>query len=911
MRRQSRHRREFTTKAPTAPRMSFAPTSRLVPRLGALGALVVQSRRFWCILLAAIALWLPSSASTAAASVQTLKLARGWNLISLAVAPPDSNPAAVFSSLVSVGALRAVWHFEAASGQWSRFPALAGQPSLSQMQAGSGYWIDVDRAIEASILGLDDGLPPSPGALRTGWNLVGFPISRPDSYERLLNGVPVRQVWTYDAGTRRFRGVVFPSDGSDTPIVEDFVNLEPGRGYWLLLDEESSLEPQLATALPGDVDVPPLLENVVPGARPPFGPMVMSAGDRDLAGDGFYDRSESQRAVDFGDFSDRIKLAIFNQGRGILGWRVRVQSPDEHPWLRFFVAGEIPSEDQVLEELEGTVATETAEVDLAVDRTGLGPGEYTARILVESNGATLPFPAEPVREIVIRMTVPPLDGDYEVTAVIETINGTPADTHNPRYFLSLYRDGKALRGIFDGSRSLLVPDYCIGGSTPGKSCSANADCGTGRCERYVRLVGRVYEDGTNRFTVSASFELPVGADDNPYQVPLRRDITLVGDRPKSGEANLGPQDLRGDFRETLYNVLALPIVMEGSFVARRKSPAPSVRDLSAPASGQASDIPDNGNVLTRTLNVAENLLLSEVDVALNLTHPRPADLVVSLTSPSGTTVVLRDHTNTVAGDLIYDETAVSEEDLGAFVGQSSAGTWTLRIIDDVTGPELPGALIRWGLNLNGTRVNRIAGTVAGVGADAVVLLSGCGLVRQTTTGTNGAFAFANLIDCVYAISVHESGFARARTFVSLQGADRTNVSLAPAAAGADAPIVVTLPVEPGGAKAIASLTTAGGGGLLQTPAWAFINAGRLRYALDSANHDIDRPPLGGALGDEDSDGFGGGVDPLTGTNIAGADGNYDPPANAAKRRGAFVTIGQPVIGRAVSGTTYIAIGANP
>ncbi len=862
-------------------------------------------------LATAFLLALLAGASSAAASLQTLKLARGWNLVSLAVEPVDPNPAAVLQSAVAVGALRAVWQYDAATGEWARFPSLPDEPALTEMHAGTGYWVDVDRALDATVVGVDHGLPASPGALSPGWNLVGFPISDPDSYERLLNGVPVRQAWTYDAGTRRFRGVVFPDEGSTTPIVEDFVNIEPGRGYWLLLDEASSLEPELATALPGDVDVPPLLENVVPGARPPFGPMAMSAGDRDIAGDGFYDRSESQRAVDFGDFSDRIKLAIFNQGRGILGWRVRVQSPDQSRWLRRIVAGEIPAEDQFLDEMEGTVATETAEIDLAVDRTGLGPGEYTASILVESNGAPLPFPAEPEREIVVRMTVPPLDGDYEVTAVIETINGMAADTHNPRYFLSLYRDDGALRGIFDGSRSLLVPDYCIGGSTPGKSCSINADCGTGRCERYVRLVGRVYEDGSNRFSVSASFELPVGADDNPYQVPLRRDITLVGDRPRAGEPSLGPQDLRGAFRETLYNVLALPIVMEGSFVARRTSPAPSVRDLSAPASGQASDVPDDGSVLERTLNVTENLLLSEVDVALNITHPRPADLVVTITSPNGTTVVLRDHTNTVAGDLVYDDTAVSEEALGAFVGELSQGEWTLRIVDDVSGPELPGALIRWGLNLNGTRVNRIAGTVAGVGADAVVLLSGCGLVRQTTTDAGGAFAFENLIDCVYAISVHQSGFARARTFVSLQGADRTDVSLAPAAADPDAPIVVELPAEPGGEKAIASLTTAGGGGLLQTPEWAFVNAGRLQYALDSANHDIDRPPLGGALGDEDSDGFGGGVDPLTGTNIAGADGNYDAPANESKRRGAFVAIGQPVIGRAVSGSTYIAIGANP
>ncbi|HYD46759.1 MAG TPA: hypothetical protein VEB21_00335, partial [Terriglobales bacterium] len=558
------------------------------------------------------------------AAQQSIPLRSGWNLISINISPYSSSPLAIFGSIAAD--IEAVWGYDSAADQWARFPAIDDTPALSEVTTGHGYWVKVKRAVNLTVAGPDDVLARGAPSLRAGWNLLGFVVDAPTPYDQVLFDLPVRQIWTFDAAARRFRGIVLGLEENSNPVQEEFTNLEPGKGYWVLSGDDASMEPELATAVPGDIDLAPLLTAAASGARPPFGTAAMSAGDRDVGGEecddfatepvGFYDTTASQRAIDFGDFSTLVKMSIYNNGSGTMAWRARIIDPEQTPWLRFLIAGETPAEDVLEAILDGTVGTGTAELNLSADRFGLGPGIYSAAIAIDSNGAEAGFPEEPERLFCVRMEVPPLDGDYKLTATIDTINGQPADTHNPRMSLTLYRDSAGLKGIFDGQRTLLLPDYCVGGSHADDSCDDDDDCGLGgRCEHYLRLAGRTYESGTNRFTVSGTVVLPAGADDNPYQSELRRDITLFGDRPARGTALLGPEDLTGQYRETIRNVLGLPIYLEGTFVAERQSPVPSARDLATPEDSRAFDVPDGATMeLVRTLNVSERVLLSEVDV---------------------------------------------------------------------------------------------------------------------------------------------------------------------------------------------------------------------------------------------------------------------------------------------------------
>jgi subtilisin-like proprotein convertase family protein len=102
-------------------------------------------------------------------------------------------------------------------------------------------------------------------------------------------------------------------------------------------------------------------------------------------------------------------------------------------------------------------------------------------------------------------------------------------------------------------------------------------------------------------------------------------------------------------------------------------------------------------------------------VGLDISHTYISDLTVRLRSPSGTTVTLFDQICGSDADILMnldDQASTSifpcpplggvtirpSNPLSAFNGQSSTGTWTLTVIDNVTDDG--GSLNGWGLSIN-------------------------------------------------------------------------------------------------------------------------------------------------------------------------------------------------------------------
>jgi subtilisin-like proprotein convertase family protein len=108
-------------------------------------------------------------------------------------------------------------------------------------------------------------------------------------------------------------------------------------------------------------------------------------------------------------------------------------------------------------------------------------------------------------------------------------------------------------------------------------------------------------------------------------------------------------------------------------------------------------IPDNNTTgISRSFTVAAGLEIDWVEVELNLTHPYRGDLVVSLISPSGieSRLIDRPGNRLDDGDNIVFKLSSTQH-----WGESSAGTWTLKIKD--FGPTDVGILNSWKLHLYG------------------------------------------------------------------------------------------------------------------------------------------------------------------------------------------------------------------
>jgi len=121
------------------------------------------------------------------------------------------------------------------------------------------------------------------------------------------------------------------------------------------------------------------------------------------------------------------------------------------------------------------------------------------------------------------------------------------------------------------------------------------------------------------------------------------------------------------------------------------------------APGLPVDIPKQTAGLVSTLDVAEPFQIDDVHVAVSIEHEDVGELVVELTSPQGTTVVLHDRSRAGFADLsaIYDlelppDGPGSMSDLDF---EPAQGTWSLTIRDLESGPVSPGRLLSWNLDL--------------------------------------------------------------------------------------------------------------------------------------------------------------------------------------------------------------------
>ena len=163
-------------------------------------------------------------------------LGTGWNLTSLPIAPEDPDPAAVYLDLTAAGNILA-GNLYAYDGLYRAYPA-----ALTEMQPGAGYWLRLDYAADAALVGYR-ATGESAVPLRDGWSLVGHPAADP---------VPLASC-SIDDGATRFgwndavgAGLVDPYcyyyNGSSYETVCasggcDDDTLRPWYGYWVLANE--------------------------------------------------------------------------------------------------------------------------------------------------------------------------------------------------------------------------------------------------------------------------------------------------------------------------------------------------------------------------------------------------------------------------------------------------------------------------------------------------------------------------------------------------------------------------------------------------------------------------------------------------------------------------------------------------
>ena len=160
----------------------------------------------------------------------------------------------------------------------------------------------------------------------------------------------------------------------------------------------------------------------------------------------------------------------------------------------------------------------------------------------------------------------------------------------------------------------------------------------------------------------------------------------------------------------------------GDFSAANQFTTGNVLCSTLPSANVPLTIATTANVtVNSTLAVTDNLTLTDVNVSVNITHSWVNDLTLTLISPTGTAVqlVARPCTNAALNDInaTFDDagaplvcannpaisgTVKPTQVLSAFNGQTSVGTWTLRVLDSAN--QDGGSIVGWSLNPCGIQI---------------------------------------------------------------------------------------------------------------------------------------------------------------------------------------------------------------
>ncbi|WP_020680042.1 proprotein convertase P-domain-containing protein [Marinobacterium rhizophilum] len=178
-----------------------------------------------------------------------------------------------------------------------------------------------------------------------------------------------------------------------------------------------------------------------------------------------------------------------------------------------------------------------------------------------------------------------------------------------------------------------------------------------------------------------------GSSDNiqrSYDVTTTPGLSVLAGEPIEGDWVLWVQDLAAVDLGTL-NQWELEITTQASTVVEVEE-FPGV------------SIPDNDPAgIERSLNVAEDGQVQDVEVSVDITHTYIGDLVISLVSPAGTTVPLHVRTGRWTDNIITTYTTANLPALQVLHGETVQGEWRLKVAD-MAGAD-KGKLNRWGLRL--------------------------------------------------------------------------------------------------------------------------------------------------------------------------------------------------------------------
>ena len=174
-------------------------------------------------------------------SVDETALLTGWNLVSLPKIPPDSDPSAVLSGILGQTAVVFAYDGCQPANPWQVYDPAAPPATndLTVIDQTKGFWLEANTATTLSFAGT---LPPTTTIeLCTGWNLIAMPAGQARPVRNALFSIEGKysRVFGYEPEDAADPWTIYDVTAPDW--ANDLQMMEPGRGYWVLATENTTM----------------------------------------------------------------------------------------------------------------------------------------------------------------------------------------------------------------------------------------------------------------------------------------------------------------------------------------------------------------------------------------------------------------------------------------------------------------------------------------------------------------------------------------------------------------------------------------------------------------------------------------------------------------------------------------------
>ena len=707
---------------------------------------------------------------SALAATQQIPLEAGWNLISLQVCPDGIAVSELPSFIDDSDVLKAVWDYDVESGTWKTYQPDYPQVSsdLTRVVPGRGYWVKVRNAC---VLTLEGDPWDGSVALSPGWNLVGFPGLQETKIASFFQDQlsVVDQIWCFEGG---YVGKFVGYDVTAVPMRKDLEFVGPGKGYWVYAHDRLILAPNPQILLTGDFDLPPLQSSYDEEGEP-IGRSVACQGRTiwecgiedavtDLNGNGLIDDAWTQDTISFSVGVERQPIILCNladENKGLSACGAFNWSVEENcNWLSVEGAS------------SGSVSIGTKYVYLSADRSELPAGVYTNRSLVVRAGDVM-------KNVTVILHVATVAGDFKGYASATKVNGKSIPLGKVDMGLNLFmqsdeEDETRFKAVVDKNTSLLFPrDVFMNGVFYFDNCfslttSFTMPASDRNAPPYdvFRHVEQDSEDPAGLKDKDWNGDGVLNVD-NPFPYPVRRSITLFGERKNENT-------LEGTYIETIAGMLPdeEKVCIEGTFSLDRRTYAPSQDSIYNGNKTLGTAIGGSRKMeLVDTITIDDAVKIQKTKVTLNFDFSAqcelPTHLTITLTSPTDKTVTLYDHEH-----LIHSQV----RELSDFDGELGKGDWTLRIAWDIVDK---ATFHSWSLSLGGVATYSVSGTLVDENqkpvSGATVTLTGNNEIEGRTTDSEGHFTFDGLTEDDYAIFSSRPGYDGSRVTFEIERGDLT------------------------------------------------------------------------------------------------------------------------------------------